>query len=807
MKRIPAFMVLVLLSANALAQNLTGSWEGEEQFKGYSYDYSMYISKSGEDQYSGVTVAREKKQLGTKKVITLGNVIAKRPKVAKRFIGKLANDTLIFYEVDFVEKDASRSWQLQGMAFVYKKEGDKEILSVAKNSSGLTLQLKKESAEYPDDYSKYIIGGDLVSLATLNFTNSKSGSKINFNDKGKLSFELKNNTDINFQQVNIHLRIKESNHGLLIKTGDIGQLSILANQSNKGSFDVLSGFDIPTNQLHLSIDGYYRGLLLFEKDFVLDTDPFNITDQTVLSKSSTQTLNALSGYFGFNKSVYKPVGPTLDPLCTGSNKQAIMWKSIFQYMGYGGFSPNEQEALANAQRVFEGVMMDARNGDAESKYLLFYAIEMGLGGPGAKASSKTFLKDAADAGYLPARYDYALLKYKEKKYTESLTDLQSCFDKGVQKAATTIGHFYEKGYAIKKDITKAVEWYKKGELFGDPDALMKIALLYSDGEAVAPEIEKALSYATKAANLKNTGAMMFLGNLYLNGKQGVKKDIPKSISWFRQAADLGDVGGMTSLAFLHTSDELDGFPKDERSSYFWAKKSAELGSARSMALMAGIYAEGRGVEKNTIKSRYWYNQARLRGIGPKQPNNTNRDDLLSFFRHADFSPSYYYLEENWDGTYTATPGGPDLLGGLFSGFMGSYLESRMRSQPTINGLELIYEKDGKEVYGGTITSSFVTNLTLKKDEKITITSYGSVTLGWMLSGISPNGTSGYQSYSIVPAFPHGSVIAGIDTNWNYIGSGKNFIAANDGKLRIAINDRDYTNNQGYFDVVIVRSVE
>jgi hypothetical protein len=42
----------------------------------------------------------------------------------------------------------------------------------------------------------------------------------------------------------------------------------------------------------------------------------------------------------------------------------------------------------------------------------------------------------------------------------------------------------------------------------------------------------------------------------------------------------------------------------------------------------------------------------------------------------------------------------------------------------------------------------------------------------------------------------------MDNNWQFVGRNGFYAAPHEGMLNLAINDADYTNNQGYHDIVI-----
>ena len=85
-----------------------------------------------------------------------------------------------------------------------------------------------------------------------------------------------------------------------------------------------------------------------------------------------------------------------------------MWKAVFMSMGYGEYKMDEEQAYTIGKANLRFVEDKARNGDAEALYLMFYACQMGLEGEAARPFGDDFLKKSADAGFMPAAYDYAL---------------------------------------------------------------------------------------------------------------------------------------------------------------------------------------------------------------------------------------------------------------------------------------------------------------------------------------------------------------------------------------------------------------
>jgi TPR repeat protein len=812
MKQLFFFLVIFSIPFKMFAQDLTGTWEGQLETKdGGKYDITVYLSKVNDNSYSGVSVEKMKKppkvniDLNPKNPsINVGDInpFGKKPSVTTRVLVKIINASVELTEISFIEKsDLKTNWQLaqRPITLTYQTSRGEKLVS----STDYNIDLKKKNNEFPSQYSRYSFK-EFVSVNSVNFSNSKNSNKISYNDKGTLAFSFTNNSDIDFKRFNLSFSTKEKNIGILgLEENIVSSMTLQKGQTEQGFIDLSTGFNVTPHPVHFTVEGNYNGITLFLKEFTLETIPFYLTEKTTVSNSSSKSLSVVAGYYGFNKTPYTAVENSLNQFVATGNKFAPMWKAIFQTMGWGGFIPNENEALQLAKKSYNDIIDAARNGDAESQYLMFYAVGMGLNGMPNREAAGEFLTKSANAEFLPAMYDYALYLQKDHQYEESFALLNKCYNKGLQKAALNIGYFYRKGLSVTKDIKKALEWYQKGETFGDPANMMHMANLYTEGEDVEPNIQKGISYANKAANLKSSDAIIFLAKIYLNGSNGVQKNISKSLELYKQAANLGDNSAMNSLAYLYLQGNSTVIPKDERIAYFWAKKASEAGGAKSMILLANMYEEGKVVDRNIIKARFWSNQAYLNGVGRKRnlAQETKTQEMHDIWDGMDLRDRIVKYKYD-DGSEEIENQGPDYIGELMGSTINIWLERRSKKQAVIDGLEPIYERNGKKIYGGTLTSKFVTEIFLKKGQQLKIHSYGTINLGTFAGISTPDGIGGFQSYSLIPSIPHGSIIGGVNNNWVYIGSENTYTATSNGKFEIGINDADYSNNMDYYDVVI-----
>ena len=105
-----------------------------------------------------------------------------------------------------------------------------------------------------------------------------------------------------------------------------------------------------------------------------------------------------------------------------------------------------------------------------------------------------------------------------------------------------IGYCYMKGYGVKQDGVKAVEWFEKANNYS---AWAWIGQIYRDGLGViSKDISKSLEAYGKAVSMngyysEEGFAECAIGYIYKNGI-GVSQDMEKAVRWFKLGAKCGD---------------------------------------------------------------------------------------------------------------------------------------------------------------------------------------------------------------------------------------------------------------------------
>ncbi|XP_060757204.1 death ligand signal enhancer [Neoarius graeffei] len=161
-----------------------------------------------------------------------------------------------------------------------------------------------------------------------------------------------------------------------------------------------------------------------------------------------------------------------------------------------------------------------------------------------------------------------------------------CFQASAQqnysKAQFNVGVCYEMGRGVRKDVSKALQYYRCAALAGHTQAQYRCAklLLNSRGQQRVTDpstvTETAVSFLQSAAAAGLTEAQLDLGVLL---SQDPDADGRKSVHYFRMAAESGD---STGLLFLGQCFERGfGVPRCYTTAVFYYEKAAAQGNQQA----------------------------------------------------------------------------------------------------------------------------------------------------------------------------------------------------------------------------------
>lgn len=220
--------------------------------------------------------------------------------------------------------------------------------------------------------------------------------------------------------------------------------------------------------------------------------------------------------------------------------------------------------------------------------------------------------------------------------SESIWRLRKAANQGDPAAQFLLGHAYDNGFGVAKDVREAVRWYRRAaeehrgdgatpatllpvkDFFhafesyrsaaqrGDLSAQLYLALAYDTGRDVSSSPVEAVRWYRIAARAGSAAAACNLGRLFHNG-DGMPKDSAEAAIWFRSAADRGNMQAQYSIGRVYY--EGDGVPQDYEEAARWFRKAADQGNGSAQVFLSYLYATGKGVRENSPMAYMWMNLA------------------------------------------------------------------------------------------------------------------------------------------------------------------------------------------------------
>jgi TPR repeat protein len=123
------------------------------------------------------------------------------------------------------------------------------------------------------------------------------------------------------------------------------------------------------------------------------------------------------------------------------------------------------------------------------------------------------------------QFEKADMLYDDGKFKEALNIFRKIAKNGDDSAMDRIGTMYANGEGVEKNISKAIEWYKKSVVNGGLTSLYNLGLIYK----CENNINESKRWFTMALNEGDTDASVELAKLYLDN------DVNKAISYLKIA--------------------------------------------------------------------------------------------------------------------------------------------------------------------------------------------------------------------------------------------------------------------------------
>jgi len=161
----------------------------------------------------------------------------------------------------------------------------------------------------------------------------------------------------------------------------------------------------------------------------------------------------------------------------------------------------------------------------------------------------------------------------------------------------------------EKQYAKAIEYFKLAtdNDNGNANAQNNLGNIYlNGGNGVKTSYRIALEYFQLAADKGNAEAQNNLGNMYLDGK-GVETSYQKALEYFQLAADNGNAEAQNNLGYMYLNGK--GVKTSYQKAFEYFKLSADNGYSEAQSWVAYMYKNGYGVEQSYQKAVEYYELA------------------------------------------------------------------------------------------------------------------------------------------------------------------------------------------------------
>ena len=211
--------------------------------------------------------------------------------------------------------------------------------------------------------------------------------------------------------------------------------------------------------------------------------------------------------------------------------------------------------------------------------------------------------------------------YQNKEYEKAIPLLEKSAQSGNAKASYLLGEIYRNGEGVKVDVKKACQRYLDSSERNYKDAYLETAICFYFGEGLEKNHSEALKWGKKIADEMDDSSLdvnkkirlaILMQNLYYKGS-GTLQDFSEAAKWARKGAELGDAHSQGLLAFFLFSGK--GILQNKSDAKIWAEKSARQNNPFGQNALGFLYEyPAYGEKENMTEAINWYEKASEKGV-------------------------------------------------------------------------------------------------------------------------------------------------------------------------------------------------
>ncbi|KAJ2714580.1 hypothetical protein H4R19_001655 [Coemansia spiralis] len=177
-----------------------------------------------------------------------------------------------------------------------------------------------------------------------------------------------------------------------------------------------------------------------------------------------------------------------------------------------------------------------------------------------------------------------------------------------------LGTVHSRGvYGVTRDDSKAFSYYQQASKAQHAEANYRTAVCYEMGMGTRKDMTRALQFYRKAAAQSNVPAMYKLGVVLIKGSLGVAAAPREGVNWLKRGADNATPEcphALHELALCHESSDIPGLIPDETYARQLYIKAGKLGYVASQVRLGQAYEYGTlGCPVDARRSIGWYTRA------------------------------------------------------------------------------------------------------------------------------------------------------------------------------------------------------
>ena len=176
-------------------------------------------------------------------------------------------------------------------------------------------------------------------------------------------------------------------------------------------------------------------------------------------------------------------------------------------------------------------------------------------------------------------------------------------DKGHADAIGGLGYFSTMGLMVKKDLTEAAEWFRKGAEKGSSRSQVNYGLALVNGRGVPVNEAEGLKWIEKSAAQGQPHAFYVQGLFFYHGTAGHPQDYAKALPLLEKAADDDHAGAENTLGVMY--EQGLGVGIDLAKAEAWYRKAAEQGEPKAMSSLGQILGPDGPDASKHIEAMKW----------------------------------------------------------------------------------------------------------------------------------------------------------------------------------------------------------